>query len=104
MYALAGARPSEPATHPIVRVIELRSDDYESLLVAWLQELLYYTESESNLFSEFRIQALTPTFLRAEVTGSAIGRIDKVIKAVTYHNLSIRRTWEGFEVTIVFDV
>jgi SHS2 domain-containing protein len=104
MYALAGARPAEQMTRPVVRGIELSADDYESLLVAWLQELLYDTESEGSLFSEFRILTLAPTHLRAEVTGFARGQLDKVIKAVTYHNLHIRHTPQGFEVTIVFDV
>jgi len=38
------------------------------------------------------------------VRGAAAERLDKVIKAVTYHNLSIRQTAEGYETTIVFDV
>ncbi len=103
-FALAGARLSEPAAEPVVRVVELHADDYESLLVAWLQELLYATEAEGSVFREFRIQALTPTDLRAEAAGYANGTLDKAIKAVTFHNLNIQPTPDGFEVTIVFDV
>ena len=102
MYALAGARPGAPA--PERRRIAVSAEDTESLLVAWLQELLYFTESEGLTFSFFQMEALTPTTLRAEARGALAGRMDKVIKAVTYHNLKIEQTPRGFEVTLVFDV
>ncbi len=104
MYALLRARRSEPAARAAVHVIEVSAQDYESLLVAWLQELLYDTETEGSVFTEFRIEVLTPTYLRAEVSGVPLGQLDKTIKAVTYHNLNIRHVPQGFEVTIVFDV
>ena len=102
MYALAGAPSSAGMTE--TRRVEVSAEDHESLLVAWLQELLYYTESEGLVFGEFRVEALTPTALRAEAVGGVSERLDKVIKAVTYHNLSIRSTPTGYETTIVFDV
>ena len=104
MYALLRARRPEQASRAAFRVVELSAHDYESLLVAWLQELLYDTDTEGRVFSEFHIQALTPTYLRAEAAGLAGGQVEVVIKAVTYHNLNIHPTPEGFEVTIVFDV
>ena len=102
MYALAGAQTSAGTGE--TRRVEVAAGDYESLLVAWLQELLYFTESEELAFGEFHVESLTPTALRAEAAGGKSTRLDKVIKAVTYHNLSIRRTAEGYETTIVFDV
>jgi len=50
------------------------------------------------------VETLTLTALRAEAVGGAGERLDKVIKAVTYHNLSIRSIPTGYETTIVFDV
>jgi SHS2 domain-containing protein len=102
MYALSGARPADAP--PERRRIAVSAEDTESLLVAWLQELLYFTESEGVTFSQFQIEALTPGTLRAEARGTAGARLDKAIKAVTYHNLKIEQTPRGFEVTLVFDV
>jgi len=102
MYALAGAKPSPNLTER--RRVELSAEDYESLLVVWLQELLYFTESEGLVFSDFQVELLDPPQLKAEAVGEQSERLDKVIKAVTYHNLNIRRTPEGYETTIVFDV
>jgi len=102
MYALAGAKPSANLNEH--RRIELNAEDHESLLVAWLQELLYYTESEGLVFGEFKVELLDPPQLKAEVSGEKSERLDKVIKAVTYHNLNIQQTNDGYETTIVFDV
>jgi SHS2 domain-containing protein len=102
MQALAGAEPEGLARTR--RMVSLTAGDAESLLVAWLQELLYLTESEGLAFDEFAIQSLSGERLEAEVAGSPAQRLDKVIKAVTYHNLAIRADEAGFRVTIVFDV
>jgi SHS2 domain-containing protein len=42
--------------------------------------------------------------LQATVSGSPITTPAKEIKAVTYHNLKVRRTQRGLATTIVFDV
>ena len=102
MYALAGAQAAPGAA--VRRRVELAAEDHESLLVAWLQELLYYTESEGLAFTEYRIEQLAPAHLRAEIEGGPAARLDKAIKAVTYHNLKINRSADGYDTTIVFDV
>ncbi|MGH2521381.1 MAG: archease [Anaerolineales bacterium] len=101
MYALAG---TAPGPNRLTRRVEVSGDDYESLLVAWLQELLYATESEGLVFSDFHIDTLTPTHLRVEASGGPGERLEKVIKAVTYHNLRIQQTANGYTATLVFDV
>jgi SHS2 domain-containing protein len=44
------------------------------------------------------------TKLVARVSEAPIGKIRREIKAVTYHELEIRQTVDGLEVTLVFDV
>jgi SHS2 domain-containing protein len=102
MYALAGAVPAQ--AERTRRPIRLAAGDAESLLVAWLQELLYLTESEGLAIDEFNIASLSAERLEAEVVGAPAQHLEKVIKAVTYHNLAIRASEAGFTVTIVFDV
>ena len=102
MYALAGARA---AAGPAVRLtVELTDEDYELLLTAWLQEWLYYTETQQLVFDGFEIDRLTPFELRGAASGRPTEHLDKLIKAVTYHNLRIEARDDGYEVTIVFDV
>ncbi len=102
VYALTGARatPGAPERH----TIECQAEDYEALLVAWLQEWLYRTEMRGQVFEAFHIDRLTPTQLSGGAVGRPAGHLDKLIKAVTYHNLKIDATAEGFEATIVLDV
>ncbi len=87
----------------IERAIELTAIDMESLLVSFLSELLYLSETESLGFDRFQV-VLRDTTLQAWLEGAPISGQKKEIKAVTFHNLRICRTPGGFSVTIVFDV
>lgn len=102
LYALVGMQLK--AGERITRSIELRAIDRESLLVAWLNELLYLHESEGLGFESLEIQYLDETSILAKVTGAPTEQWLKDIKAVTYHNLAIRETESGLEVTLVLDV
>ncbi len=77
--------------------------DYESLLVAFLNEILFEMEVNSTGFDIFDVQ-LDGFNLVANLEGAPLKTIKKTIKAVTYHNLKIHQTRDGFETTIVFDV
>ena len=54
-------------------------------------------------FDEFDLRVASE-WLKVQMEGTQIVSAEKAIKAVTYHNLRIERTKEGFETTIVFDV
>jgi SHS2 domain-containing protein len=85
------------------RSLEVEGPDPESLLVAFLSELLYYQEQESLAFDVFEVRVASQS-LKVVMEGAQIASSEKAIKAVTYHNLVIDKTTEGFETTIVFDV
>ena len=85
------------------RTFETKGPDAESLLVAFLSELLYYQEQENLAFDMFDLRVAVE-WLKVEMEGTEIAKSEKAIKAVTYHNLKIEKTSEGFETTIVFDV
>lgn len=87
----------------LTRTFEAEGPDAESLLVAFLSELVYYHEQENLAFDGFDLR-VAAQWLKAEMAGAEIASVDKAIKAVTYHNLNIEKTAEGFETTIVFDV
>ncbi len=105
MYALSGARTAAgPGTG---RVFETSAPDPESLLVAFLSELVYAAEQEKLAFTRLHVDTFERSdgwALKADMTGTALLCVDKAIKAVTYHNLQIRKSTRGVEVEIVFDV
>ncbi len=101
MNALTGARPAPgPASH---RTLETTAPDPESLLVSFLSELVYAAEQEHLVFENFKVK-VDDQRLKVEMEGAPLASVDKSIKAVTYHNLKIRKTERGYEAEIVFDV
>ena len=87
----------------VKRVFEVEAPDPESLLVAFLSELLYYQEQQNLAFDAFDLR-VAGQWLKVEMQGVQTASSEKAIKAVTYHNLKIEKTDQGFETTIVFDV
>lgn len=98
------AGDAQATDSPDKRSVNLTSYDTEGLLVDWLSELAYWAERDGFVFRDFRVSELTSTTLAAMVHGAHVPELQKHIKAVTYHNLEIRRTGDDLEVTIVFDV
>ena len=101
MNALAGTVTGQGPR--LQRTFRSEGSDVESLLVAFLSELVYYQEQENLAFDTFEIQ-LSNQQISVNMEGAQITSIDKAIKAVTYHNLKVEETARGVEVVIVFDV
>jgi len=91
-----------------VETFELEAPDQEELLVAWLDELLYNFYTKQMIFFKFQVEELTENRLKAKATGRSIGanrnRLKTEIKAATYSGLNIKKSGEGCEVEIIFDV
>lgn len=102
MYALSGMQLH--AGQPQERLIALHAADAEGLLVRFLTELLWVEQEQGLGFDDFTITVKDQCDLRAELRGSTIAKLDKEIKAVTYHNLAVETTPQGVRVNIVFDV
>jgi SHS2 domain-containing protein len=102
MFALMAEPSVEGST--CEREVSLEATDYESLLVDWLNELIYLHEVERETYSQFAIETLSPTKLKAHVTGGPTKSKTKAIKAATFHDLAIGETANGLVATIVFDV
>ena len=101
MYALMQVRlQSAPR---VARRLELSAQDAESLLVAFLSELIYLCEQERLVFDDVSV-SIQDGRLAAELSGARWEDIAKAIKAVTFHQLAIRRGEDGLETTVVFDV
>jgi SHS2 domain-containing protein len=101
MYHLTELKLS---SHPrLTRKFEISFLEPETLLIDFLTELIYLTESEELAFDEFNFQ-FDGDQLIALVNGAKIDSLSKEIKAATYHNLDIRESRDGLVANIVFDV
>jgi SHS2 domain-containing protein len=88
---------------PATREVELSGVDRETLLVNWLNEILYLEQRHGETYDRFETFEVSDTHLRAKVYGRyASGGF--YIKAATFHNLEVKETPEGFEATVVLDV
>ena len=84
---------------PVEREFTLSADDGESLLVAFLNRILYEMEMDSIGFDQFDLQG-NQQKLHARLKGGRVVELQKMIKAVTYHNLKIRTIDGGLETTL----
>lgn len=75
----------------------------ETMLVDFLSELLYLTEENGVIFTEFDISN-EDVNLQVRAKGHPISAIKRGIKAVTYHNLNVEIAENSVEATITFDV
>ena len=105
MFAAVSSDP--PSGWNEKRSVSLEAPDAESLIVDWLNELLYLLEVKLFWAVETRVSLSgNSTRLEADVSGVKMeGTIEGTeIKAVTYHLLEIHPVEEGFETDIYFDV
>jgi len=88
--------------------VKVEAGDRDTLLVAWLNELLYLHEVEEFVAAEFAITHLSDTMLEAEVWGERVDRARHPlvghVKAATYHLLRVQPVEEGWEAQVVVDV
>lgn len=87
--------------------VKAEAEDKETLLVEWLNELLYLFEVEKILFNKFDVIELEEQSLKARACGEEIDlnrhEVKTQIKACTYHMLKIAKNkhWRG---EVIFDV
>ena len=82
--------------------------DQADLLVNFLRELLYLWTGKEKLVTMIQIEALTETDLTARIGVTAfhpdIHAIHHEIKAVTYHQIEVVPSEEGWQATFVVDI
>jgi len=88
--------------------IRLESVDPASLLVDWLSEILYLCDAENWLFRDFEIGRLTDLSISAAGRGErfdpARHQIKLLVKAITYHQLAVEQTAEGWRCQVYVDI
>ena len=91
----------------LYRDVELTAPDEESLLVGWLNELIYLFDTENILFRRADITRLNSTRLKARNYGEKVDssrhKLKTGVKAATYHMLKVDKT-NGCRVQVLFDI
>jgi SHS2 domain-containing protein len=84
------------------------ADGVEALLVDWINDLVYLFEGEGVVCRRFAFQTWSPTSYRAEAFGEPVdaARHDPrdLVKAATYHGLSVQELPGRWEARVILDV
>ncbi len=98
---LAAVRPTTPVA------IEIAGADREYLLFDWLKELLHRFDDEQMLFSKFEVK-VRDDGLKATAWGEPFDpdrhALGHEVKAITYHELKVMPTAEGWLAEVIVDI
>jgi protein archease len=98
------------------REVRAHGESLEALLVTWINECLYVHEVEGFVARRIEIEVFDATpraggeplrlhsFLRGEEVDQSRHRLGTVVKAATFHNVSVRATEDGWEARLIVDV
>jgi SHS2 domain-containing protein len=92
---------------PATVTIEIAGDDREFLLFDWLRELLRRFEMDGMLFAHFDVK-VRPDGLTATIRGEPVDRsrhpLSHEVKAITYHELKVEPTADGWLAEVIVDI
>jgi SHS2 domain-containing protein len=87
---------------------ELGADSFEGLLVAYLNELIYYFDTYGFIGNRIEVPDLSESSIRVRVHGEEYDpeRHERrlLIKAATYHNIKIKRERDVWLLEVVFEI
>jgi len=90
------------------RNLIVEGQDLPDLMVRWLSEILYLFNGEHKLVRAIEIGSISSTRLQSELNVVSLNRtrheILREIKAVTYHQISVEETPDGWEARVIFDI
>lgn len=100
----------------VKRKIEIKSQDINALLVDFLNECLYLSQINHEIYQNVKLKRFTETShqnkygaRQAELAGVLIGkkveRFAEDIKAVTHHGVEVKKNEEGlWQVDVIYDI
>jgi len=89
----------------IKRELELGANNTTVLLVDFLNEILTLAETNEEIYTKISFKEIDENSIYAILEGIKIDEFDEDIKAVTYHEVDIKRNKLGeLETILIFDI
>jgi SHS2 domain-containing protein len=104
LHAFAELVERDTAGHPGERRIRLEAPDRISLLVDWLNELVYLADIDGFVPEGIETMSLEATRLDAMVSGRLGAAPSSLVKAATFSGAAFERGTGGWSARIVLDV
>jgi SHS2 domain-containing protein len=92
------------ATPGTWRTIEISAPDRDTLLVDWLNELIFLAEAERWVGADFEVDSAEDGRVRARVWGVRVQHAPALLKAATLHGLRVDDVPGGLEGEVILDV
>lgn len=87
------------------RIIKIKSQDINALLVDFLNECLYFSQINHEIYQNIKFERFTETELEGVLMGQKVARLAEDIKAVTYHGVEVKKNNNGFwRVDVIYDI
>ena len=105
--ALATVLARQSRLPPVVgapRQLEVRAHDRASLLVDWLNEILYVAETELWLPVDIEIQESSEKRVLVQARGVRLEQAPALVKGVTLHGLRLEESAAGLRAEVILDV
>ena len=97
-------RGAEAGTAAGTRRLRVAAADRESLLVDWLNELIFLAEAERWVATGFEIERVDARSVEVTASGVELTRISGLVKAATMHGLRVADMDGGVEAEVILDV
>lgn len=89
-------------------VLRIEGEDASALLVNWLSHILYLFDAEGRVFHDIKVQHFEDRALEAVAHGENFDRarhaVKLQVKAITYHQLALEQTPEGWRARVFLDI
>ncbi len=88
--------------------MSVSGEDLADLMVRWLGEILYLFSGENLVVTSIRMGSVSSSHLEATLETAPfepeIHETLREIKAVTYHQIEVTETADGWEAKVIFDL
>lgn len=96
-------QPEIEGQESVVRDIQIKSENLESLLVDFLSEIIYLSDVYNESYALYE-SIISNNELKGKLQGRKIKRLSREIKAITWHDLKIEKGDNCWEATVLFDI
>lgn len=84
--------------------VTLKARDRDALLVDWMNELVFRSETEKRIFVEVEVDRLSDQEISASVRGREVAELRTLVKAATLHEVHIVENGDGLTATVTLDI
>jgi SHS2 domain-containing protein len=92
----------------VIKDVLVEGEDFPDLMVRWLGEILYLFHGEKLIVNSIKIKSISPIKLKSTLTFRSFEpehhQVIREIKAVTYHQISVDKTEDGWQARVIFDI